>query len=351
MSAVIAPADADAVVAHVADRWERLRHARLFISGGSGFVGSWLLASLDSANRLLGLDARAVVLTRDPAALGKSAPHLVDYRGVEVAEGDVRDFRFPEGRFTHAIHAAATSDAALTRACPAQVESTIVEGTRRVMEFCRARGVERLLALSSGAVYRQPAVAGQPLCEDDLGEWDMPRGDRWVYHRAKRQQESMLAAWVGNDTPAAVIARPFSFVGPGLPLDRHFAIGNFVADALTEGPVIVHGDGTPVRSYLYAADMAAWLWTILTEGRSGRAYNVGSERAVTIAEAAAIVAAAARPRRDVRVEGAPGAGGGGSWYVPSTERARVELGVREWTNLEDAVRRTIAWHREEPKAR
>jgi nucleoside-diphosphate-sugar epimerase len=348
---MIAPADSAAVVARVGRRWERLRHARLFISGGSGFVGTWLLEGLCQANRLLDLDARAVVLTRDAAGFARVAPELADDGAIDVAVGDVRDFRWPEDGFTHAIHAAASSDAALAEACPAEVQSTIVDGTRRMMEFCRARGVERLLVLSSGAVYRQPAVAGRPLSEDDLDDWDVPHGDRWVYHRAKRSMESMLQAWGARDAPAVLVARPFSFVGPGLPLDRHFAVGNFVADALSGGPVVVHGDGTPVRSYLYAADMAAWLWTILTDGRPGRAYNVGSERAVTIAETAGIVAAAALHHRDVRIEGTPAAGGGGSWYVPSTARARAELGVAEWTSLEDAVRRTIAWHRERVEAR
>ena len=110
--------------------------------------------------------------------------------------------------------------------------------------------------------------------------------------------------------------------------------------------MVVHGDGTPVRSYLYAADMAVWLWTRLVDGRPGRAYNVGSERAVTIAAAAALVAATTAPPLEVTLEGAPGGGGGGSWYVPDTRRARSELAVAEWTTLEQAVDRTIAWHRE-----
>jgi dTDP-glucose 4,6-dehydratase len=343
-----ATVDATEAVARVGRRWESLRGARLFVSGGTGFVGRWLLATLCDANRLLGLDVRAAVLTRDPDAFARSAPDLADDAAVELIAGDVREFSWPTGRFTHVVHAAATADAALARAHPSDVQSTITEGARRVVEFCAARGVGRLLAVSSGAVYRQPGSVGRPLSEDDpLGRDgpDAPDADRWVYHCAKRQMESLVVAG-GDGAPAASIARLFSFVGPGLPLDRHFAIGNFIADALSGGPVIVHGDGTPVRSYLYAADMVAWLWTMLVDGRPGRAYNVGSERAVTVAEAAGIVAGATAPPLDVRIEGAPGGGGGGGWYVPSTRRARSELRVTEWTGLEDAVRRTIAWHRE-----
>ncbi len=340
------PDDTAAVVARVGRRWEQLRGARLFVTGGTGFVGTWLLAGVCEANRRLGLEARVVVLSRDPAAFARSAPELAGDQAVETIGGDVRDFEWPAQRFTHVIHAAAPADAALSQARPADVEATIVEGTRHLLEFCRARSVARSLCLSSGAVYRRPAATGRPLSEDDPLGWETPGDERFVYHHAKRRMESLILETDSAQAPAASIARLFSFVGPGLPVDRHFAIGNFIADALRGGPVVVHGDGTPVRSYLYAADMAAWLWTILLDGRPGRAYNVGSERAVSIADTASVVAATALPPLEVRVEGAPGGGGGGGWYVPSTGRARSELGVAEWTPLEEGVRRTIAWHAE-----
>ena len=343
---MFSPDDTAEVVSRVGHRWEQLRSARLFLTGGTGFVGTWLLAGLCEANRRLGLDARVVVLSRDPAAFARSAPELADDEAIKTLRGDVRDFVWPAERFTHVIHAAASADAALSEARPFDVEATIVEGTRHLLEFSRARGVARSLCLSSGAVYRQPAATGRALSEDGPLGSETSGNEHFVYHRAKRRMESLVTAAGTDQAPPASIARLFSFVGPGLPIDRHFAVGNFIADALQGGPVVVHGDGTPVRSYLYAADMAVWLWTILLDGRPGRAYNVGSERAVTIADTAAVVAAATVPPLEVSLEGAAGGGGGGSWYVPSTRRARCELALAEWTTLEQAVGRTLAWHRE-----
>jgi nucleoside-diphosphate-sugar epimerase len=145
------------------------------------------------------------------------------------------------------------------------------------------------------------------------------------------------------------IARCFAFVGPYLPLDAHFAIGNFIGDAIGGGPIAVRGDGTAVRSYLYAADLVEWLVTILLRGRSGQAYNVGSEEGVSIIELARRVAAVAGESSSngplaVEVAGAPTAGAAPDHYLPDCGRAREELGLRETTPLEEAIRRTIRFH-------
>ena len=107
----------------------------------------------------------------------------------------------------------------------------------------------------------------------------------------------------------------------------------------------VGGDGRPVRSYLYAADLAVWLWTLIFRGTAGSAYNVGSERAVSIVDLARAAARAAGPEEvGVTVAGPPG-DGPAPRYVPATFRARSELGLQESFTLDEALARTIAWSR------
>ena len=334
------------VVARVGPRWETLRGGCILVTGGTGFVGRWLLESFVAANREWRLDAGAIVLTRRPREFTRDAPELVREPAITLHEGDVREAISGSASITHVIHGATPASAALNLADPRSMLEVIGQGTRRVLEVCAGQHVHRLLLLSSGAAYRQPANPEVLLTEDSPLGPEAPE-ETSAYHAGKRLAERLAWEAAADHGFALTIARPFAFVGPYLPLDTHFAIGNFLGDALSGGPVVVKGDGSPVRSYLYAADMAAWLWTMLLEASArGRAYNVGSEFALSVAEVARLVSRVGLDGADVEIRGHRGSSGGGDWYVPSTERARVELGLEEWTTLEDAVRRTIDWHRE-----
>jgi len=333
--------DLDHVLTHTEGLWDELRGQRIFITGGTGFFGCWLLESFAHANAQLGLQAHAVVLTRDPAGFAAKAPHLAKRSDIEFLAGDVRTFSFPDGPFAHVIHAGTTSSAPVE---PGEMFATIVDGTRRVLEFAAGHGTGKLLLVSSGAVYgRQPSDLTH-IREDYPGAPD-PLAPASAYGEGKRAAELMCALASRKPGFEAKIARCFAFAGPYLPLDAHFAIGNFIRDALGGGPIRVAGDGTPHRSYLYAADLAVWLWTILLKGPSGRAYNVGSDIGLCIAELARLVADAVASKVEVIVAKQSDRQKPPERYVPSTIRAREELGLRQQIGLTEAVSRTIIWQR------
>ncbi len=332
--------DLDRVLQQSGAVFEELRGARVFITGGTGFFGRWLLETLLWANDQRQLGVSVGVLTRDDVAFADAAPHLARDRAVTLHKGDVRRFD-ADGRFTHVVHAATTSGA---RVQPAEMFDTIVTGTRQALAFTRRAGARRFLLTSSGAVYgRQPSEISH-VAEEYGGAPDATQPSS-AYAEGKRAAETLCAVSAdGELTPT--IARCFAFVGPHLPLDAHFAVGNFIRDGLTGGPIRVAGDGTPFRSYLFAADLAAWLWTILIKGEPLRAYNVGSEEAISIADLARTVAGRFSPSPDVHVAKTPVAWNAAERYVPSTARARRELGLSETVSLSDALDRTIRWHRE-----
>jgi len=320
--------DLDHILEHTQGLWDELRGASLFMTGGTGFFGRWMVESFCAANREFQLGARLAVLSRGPQN---------DREGVSYCSGDVRSFDFPKGDFSHVIHLATPASAALNESHPFEMQEICVNGTRRVLEMARLHGVRKLLLASSGAVYGRQPVDLDKIPEEYLGGPD-PLDPRSAYAEGKRMAE-WIAAASKADGFEVKIARGFAFAGPYLPLDAHFAVGNFIGDALAGRPIVVQGDGTAVRSYLYAADLAIWLWTILIRGVTGRAYNVGSENAISIGDLARLMGP------EVEVRGTPVVGGKPERYVPSTARARAELHLEERIDLSQAIRRTLAWHR------
>jgi nucleoside-diphosphate-sugar epimerase len=336
--------DLDHILDHTRAHWDDARGGRIFVTGGTGFIGSWLLESFAWANERLALGAKMLVLTRNLAAFQKKAPHLANRADIRFQQGDVRDFEFPGGTFSHVIHAATEASAKLNDENPALMLETIVAGTRRALEFSAQCGAKKFLLTSSGAVYGRQPPALVRVGEDYAGGPDVSNPQS-AYGEGKRISELLCALYARQHGLEAGIARCFAFVGPYLPLDAHFAIGNFIGDAMAGRPITVKGDGTPYRSYLYAADLAIWLWTILFRGASNRPYNVGSSDPLTIAETAAAVSRSLPGNVPVVISQKSVHGQAAQRYVPETVRAQSELGLRQWIQLDDGVRRTAQWHR------
>jgi nucleoside-diphosphate-sugar epimerase len=332
--------DLDHVLEHTADAWEDLRGSRLFVTGGTGFFGRWMLESFLKANDDLGLGATASVLTRDPRRFADVAPHVAGHAAVTLHAGDVTSFEFPESDCTHVLHMATEAGPGMS---PSASFQTAVAGTERVLALADLRGARKLLLTSSGAVYGTQPPDCERLTEDYIGA-PRPEDVSAGYGNGKRAAEYLCSAAAARTHLEVKIARCFAFVGPLLPLDGTFAIGNFIRDALYRDHIEVLGDGTARRSYLYAADLAVWLWTILIRGDSSRPYNVGSEADLSISDLAHLVASVARTGIPVRVAEVERPGAPISRYVPSTIRAAGELDVHTRVVLEDAILRTATWY-------
>ncbi len=336
------------VLQHARPSFLALGGARLFLTGGTGFFGHWLLESLLYANRELGLDVRATVLTRNAAAFAARSPHIAGDSAIHLLEGDIRSFPFPSEPHTHVVHAATDSGGQQAARPAYELAESILAGTQRVLRFARETGAGRLLYTSTGAVYgRSTALHHTP--ESYNGAPD-PLQLASSYDEAKRMAEHLCVAHAHGTRLQPVIARCFAFVGPHLPLDAHFAIGNFLGAALRSERIHIRGDGTPRRSWLYTSDLATWLWTLLVRGQPNRAYNVGSDEGYTIAEAAQLTACTLRPDSrggsalPLQIDGAPDPAAPLNSYVPAIDRARGELGLAVTVPLPEALRRTAAWH-------
>ena len=333
------------VTSHTEGLWDDLRRRSIFITGGTGFVGRWMLESLLWANDLLSLQTRVVVLSRRPAAFAVVAPHLAGHPSVTLLQGDVRHFDFPDGEYSHVLHLATESGPSL-HANPGPASfATSVAGTEQVLAFAVSHGTTKMLFTSSGAVYGRQPEDRQRLTEDYSGT---PSSDheKAGYALGKRAAERLCCTAMTESDVSVKIARCFAFVGPYMDFEAGYAIGNFIRDSVSREALEVTGDGTPLRSYLYAADLAVWLWTILIAGDTSGPYNVGSPDSISISDLARLVARIVGGGKAVHIANSPPPSQVlPPRYVPDTYRAVSGLGLKVEIGLEEAVRRTAEWYR------
>ena len=332
------PEDLSDSVRNSATDLERWRGSRVLVTGGTGFLGSWLVASLIRANQVSNLELQVDLVTRSP----RTVPPSVQSE-VRVIDSDVSVMAPVVGEYSLIVHGAASSAASYGSGDgdPRHMVRTILDGTKAALEVA-ARTRARVLFLSSGAVYGQQLTS--EVAEDDTTGPDV-LNPRMAYGEAKRMAETLCAVATAAGEAVVSVARLFAFVGPRIPLDGHFAAGNFLADALAGRPIRVAGDGTAVRTYLYCGDLPEWCWAIAARGRPAAAYNVGSSVPVSIAGLAELIGGLVSPTLPVHILG-EASSEPASRYVPSTELAAAELGLMVRTDLPTAFGKSLRWLRD-----
>jgi len=320
------------------ESWRSLAGQKIFLTGGTGFFGKALLRHHLYSE--CSAACEIVVLSRNPEQFLAAYPEFSDNPSIAFVKGDIqqRDSLPRDLTFTHVLHAAteSTIGPSLTSL---QCYDQIVDGTRNILDFAVAAGARRFLLTSSGAIYG-PQPADLAAISEDCPTSPPLAESSTAYGQAKRAAEHLCALVGAQHGLETVVARCFAFVGEDLPLDVHFAIGNFIRDAVTADAITVSGDGTPLRTYLHQTDLAHWLFTLLEHGRPGQAYNVGSDEVISISELAHMVRHILSPEKPVHFLGQPGPGSARNRYVPDIHKAQRDLGLSVTLSLAEAIRRT-----------
>lgn len=321
--------------------WKKLNKAHLFITGGSGLFGRWFLTALLDANQRLSTDIQATVLTRNPQLFLAAMVGEVGSERIYALQGDVTNFTFPASQFTHVLHMATTS-AHETFAGEDSLAKfhMLTNGTERVLQLAAQAGVKKILFTSSGVAYGKypegwvsESHGGAPNTLDAVN--GLAQG--------KLAAEFLCSYYADKFGFEATIARCFSFAGPDLPLNIHYAIGNFIYDALRAEKITVKGDGSPMRSFLYLGDLVHWLLALLVDGQNNKIYNVGSDQAISILALAETVQKLLAPHKKIEVLGDSRHSVGNinrNWYVPNIALARSTLKLDAWTPTDTIILNT-----------
>ena len=314
----------------------------VLITGGTGFFGRALLRHHLVAGKSLGLTI--MVLSRNPELFLQTYPEFASHESIGFIKGDIQNRNsLPWGHsFSHIIHAAtdSTFGPLLT---PLQRFAQILEGTMHILDLAIATGARRLLLTSSGGIYGPQPTNLEAIPENWQGS--PPLAEKaTAYSQAKRAAEHLCTLYRDAYGLETVIARCFAFVGPDMPLDVHFAIGNFIRDALSAEAITVSGDGSQLRTYLDQSDLADWLWTLMLDGHDGETYNVGSDQVISIGELAYLVRDLLAPSKTVRVLGTPQEATGRNSYIPNISKIKTMHGVSITVPLDQSILNTAKAH-------
>ena len=322
--------------------FKELAGSRILLTGGTGFVGKWLLRTAKDAQTNSLNQIEIVVPTRQLSAPHVQSAMQIGCPNVSWIEGNFLEEQIGIGSVDMIIHTATPASAKLNAEDPSEMLRVNIAAMESVLRL--ADDSVPLLFTSSGAVYGTQPESMTHIPERSIDP--IPPMDQLnAYAQGKQAAERMCREAGDEGRCNPIIARLFAFGGEYLPRDTHFAIGNFVQNALNRKPIVIKGDGRARRSYLYGGDMATWLWSALAHGGNGEPLHIGSENSISILELAQIVAKVSGevlnyvPEVIVSVpvnESSPV-----HHYVPSTAQTQKTLNVEEWTGLDEIIARMM----------
>jgi dTDP-glucose 4,6-dehydratase len=322
---------------------------KLLVTGGTGFFGRALLRHFHSEAQRMpsGLPqefSEVIVISRNPEKFAEKYKSLANAPWLRWVCADVCERQsldaLLQGEKIHAVLHAATDSTDSAAMSPTTKLDQIVNGTRNVLELAVRLKAQRFLLTSSGGVYGPQPEEMRQIHEDYCGMPD-PLQISSTYGIGKRMAEHLCIIYGQANGIETVIARCFAFIGEDLPLDAHFAIGNFMRDALSSKVITVGGDGTPLRSYLDQRELAVWLNCLLLKGRSGQAYNVGSDQAISISDLAKLVRDKLAPDKKIQILGLSDVRQNRNIYVPDINKVKTELGLTVNITLADAIAHAV----------
>ena len=336
--------DLDHIYQNTQDIWGSFRGKSIFMTGGTGFFGKWLLESFIYSNEKLNLNARLTTLTRDPESFLQEFPFYKQYsNSVKFVKGDILSFDFNlEDKFQYIIHAATAASESLNKGNPLLMLDTITVGTRRVLDFALTQPIESFLFISSGAIYGKQPFDVSHINESQSFKIDINNPNS-AYAEGKRIAELYCSTYFEKLGLPVKIARCFAFVGPYLPLDTHFAIGNFINNVINNEDIIIKGDGSTIRSYMYASDLMGWLWKILLKGEVNQPYNVGSDEGISIKQLAEKISSISNAKVAVKIVGSPVQKEQVDIYCPSIKKANT-INAQIMIQLTESIEKTIKFY-------
>ena len=321
---------------------ERLNNSKILICGGTGFIGTWLTATLLEANEKFDLNLSITLISRN-LKKARTKLDIEKQDPVTFIQGDLLTqpsiLNSLEGKFSHIVHAATPIVKETGASDRTKMGQTALFTTENLIHLAsRMREAPVFTHISSGAVYGFQPTFFQRMPENSgIGASNTRKS---YYGKIKLESEELVAHADCKGLLRGANPRFFTFLGPYLAMDQHYAIGNFLRNALRGEKVQVKGNPLTTRSYLYPTDMVSWLLSVIVSPTI-EAIHIGSEVSFQMKELAEIVSNLFGSGDVEYLDESQVI----SNYVPETQQIRSIYNVSQIVNLEDGMRRWVDWLR------
>jgi dTDP-glucose 4,6-dehydratase len=320
-------------------RLENLKNSHILITGGTGFVGTWLTEMLIYLNEDFNFNITIYLLSRN-GTLNKKYSQL---KYLQHIQSDIKNVKELPSTINYVFHAAGTPDSREHVSNSLKTIDTFYKGTQNILDLAsRLPYLVKIIHFSSNKIYGNN-YSTVPM--DETNNTIIGYNNQDVYSESKRMSETLCKAYMSELHLPIIIVRPFAFIGPFQSLDKPWAVNNFIRDAILGGPIRILGNELTTKSYMYGSDLANYLLNILAIGKVGEVYNVGSSQPTTLIELATKIKKIINSDIEIKIRSSKDQYSKTSFDVPQISKIENELNIKPVFDIEDALRRTILWNK------
>lgn|SRR3990170_521339 len=353
--------DLDHIVGSLKEEFSRIAGKNLLITGGAGFLGHYLVQAVLHWNRSTdaGDAIRLTVYDNFVRGVPDWMNRLKGESNLKMVKHDVTR-PLPPGMedFRYIIHAACIASPTYYRRCPIETMDANVNGLRFLLDYAvrkreKGKPVEGFLFYSTSEIYGDPDPGSIPTPETYRGNVSCT-GPRACYDESKRYGETLCVNFARQHDLPVKIARPFNNYGPGLKISDRRVIPDFTRDVLAGKDIVMLSDGSPSRTFCYAADAIVGYYKILVKGKPGEAYNIGVEGPeISMANLAEKIVALSRDIFGYKGKVVRKVSTDKDYLIdnpnrrcPVITKARTDLGYNPSITIDEGLKRSLIWYRD-----
>ena len=306
----------------------------IVITGGSGFVGSYL------CEKLINDGHKIIVIDNLLTGSRENINDLLDNENFSFIEHDVQDHIEIEDKVDYVLHFASAASPKAYTEHPVNTLKAGSVGTINTLGLAKKHSAEYLLA-STSEVYGDPLIS--PQNEEYWGNVN-PNGERSMYDEAKRFAEAAVATYSRSYGLKTKIVRIFNTYGPRMQLNDGRVVTNFIVQALRNENITIYGDGTQTRSFSYVEDTVAGIISLINSTEYD-VFNIGNPNEMTVGQLAEKIIKLTDSTSEIKYLELPN--DDPKQRKPDITKAKTKLNWEPKVNLDEGLTKTIKWVEEQ----